>query len=708
MITLAGHGKDERLVQVELPIVPNVGDLIREDANSPAWEKKIESLITEGEFVEIVEKYESIFWKARLSNGKFALMAPEDTVIIDRASVLVEKEVNQSLPEQSFKVGDRVYQDNPDNSGTITRISRGKAVVCIGGDRTVTVPLAKVNHCDPNYSPKPKKSDEEILAEEESAIAKAREEYLKSQIELPFDYPIPKKEQGNECYTPDYVLEPCRKFLGRFDLDPFSNAIANRSVKAEVFWTKEDNALTKDWSSFKRKWCNPPYWKLATDGCIDKILSYIHIGETLLLVNSSTSAKWFHKCMNECSAYLHPHKRIGFYNPYAEIEYLAGKPRSSNNYDQTLFYFGDRPLEFAQALAHLGNAVLPIKKSCLPTSTYLEALEHLALPPETLAKSQQSPISTSTKTRKKSTDRTSLKSPSIATSETITHQKELISLQVDSPAQEPAKQEVKLDLTTKSLSSGLSICDVSMKDTPSLSLSKIPLDYYIVEWEKSSQAYPRAGMMRSGKFSPLPCLEVPKKERGCLSLPTLTTGLGSNRNAGATKLERFLRDKGILQNTQALSPQMMALLSAFPMDWTECLWESPKDLRAETMLEPCLDEQSISTVPPSSSNGSCTLTELSGNNIDARLDLLLEQKEKLIASGASPQGVWINCGKVPNRDFKQAVWKSDKPQPQWGDKKSQYIGKFGSDEHKSAIAQHRAGQELRRIEREIKKLQVKS
>ncbi|MFO0546691.1 MAG: hypothetical protein ACK5Z3_23590 [Pseudanabaena sp.] len=102
------------------------------------------------------------------------------------------------------------------------------------------------------------------------------------------------------------------------------------------------------------------------------------------------------------------------------------------------------------------------------------------------------------------------------------------------------------------------------------------------------------------------------------------------------------------------------------------------------------------------------MTEFSVNNIDARLQFLLEQRDRLIASGASPEGVWINCGKVSKKDFKQAVWKSNKPQAQWSGNKSQYIGKFNSDEHLSAIAQHKAGQELRKIEREIKKLQVKS
>lgn len=91
-----------------------------------------------------------------------------------------------------------------------------------------------------------------------------------------------------------------------------------------------------------------------------------------------------------------------------------------------------------------------------------------------------------------------------------------------------------------------------------------------------------------------------------------------------------------------------------------------------------------------------------------RYQFLLERREELISSGACPDGVWICCSKVPHREFEQAVWKSSTPRKEWGDKKSQYIGKRGKEDHLSAIAQHKASQELRKVEREIKKLQVKS
>jgi hypothetical protein len=91
-----------------------------------------------------------------------------------------------------------------------------------------------------------------------------------------------------------------------------------------------------------------------------------------------------------------------------------------------------------------------------------------------------------------------------------------------------------------------------------------------------------------------------------------------------------------------------------------------------------------------------------------RLCFLKSERDRLISSGASPKGIWIEKSKPAHKpNFVQAVWKSDKPRPEWGDKKSQYIGEYGKDKHKSAIAIHQAGQQLRIVEREIKSIEKK-
>lgn len=524
-------------------------------------------------------------------------------------------------------------------------------------------------------------------------------------IALPFDHEISDKEKKNENYTPNLFIEPIREFLGGIDLDAFSNAIAQQTVQALTFWTKADNALTKDWTKFHKKFCNPPFGgedsKIAAK-CVDKILEYIHIGETVLVMNSSTSTKWFHKCLNTCAIYVHPTKRISFYNPYREIEYAAGKKRTGNDYDQTIFYWGDRPLEFAKALAHLGNAVQPIKnQSCLHSLTISEVSEPLVMPPTSQEKSNQSHILTSAKMHKKSTFRTSLKRRSIPISATIIRREGSTSLQVGSLAPTLATLATGQDLTANILNSGLNICDVSMKDSPDLSSLKTPVQLSIADYEQfleDSEWLDIVGTIR--KSCKVLCSEVPKKGSDCLSLPTLTSNLGTIRPAGQNRSEKWFRDKGFLQSTQVLSAEMMALLFGFPSDWTQCLQDAIAEPGGESNQDICLDEQSISTVQPLYSSESCSFTD----NLEVSINALQLEANALIQSGASPKGVWIEKSKPSGKDFIQACWRSDKPHAWLGDLKTRYIGKYDGDAHHSAKSQFEAGKRLKEIQKQIKGL----
>ena len=346
---------------------------------------------------------------------------------------------------------------------------------------------------------------------------------------------------------------------------------------------------------------------------------------------------------------------------------------------------------------------------CLPTSEPLKESEHSPKPVAVQVKSKRSPISTSTNTRRQSSKTISQISQSIPTSETTTPAKESISTQEDFPVQEPQTLETSKDLITQNQPCGLNFSESSMKDSPNLSSLKIPPQSLITDYEQylaDSEWLDIVGTIH--KSYKLLSLEAPKKEKDCLSLPTLTTGQGSGRNAGQTRLEKALKDRGFRADTQALSAEGMSVLFGFPPNWAKSICSNPKESPTETMQDDYSGEQSISTVHQLSSNESSILTEFSANNIDAKLRFLLEQRDRLINSGASPQGVWLSVGQVYKKDFRQVVWKSAKKHEWLGGNKSRYIGKENSDEHLSAIAQHKAGQELRKIEREIKKLQVKS
>jgi hypothetical protein len=351
------------------------------------------------------------------------------------------------------------------------------------------------------------------------------------------------------------------------------------------------------------------------------------------------------------------------------------------------------------------------KESCLHISTSSEELEPSQKPVAVQEKSRRSPTAISTKAHNKSTTTTFQKSPSIPISKTITPAEESIYLQEDFLVLEPRSLESVTDLTTQNLIYGTNTSELSTKESPTLPSSKILQDCLmensISEWVKSSKTFPKSGIWENGKFSQQDTLDRPKLEKGCLSLPTLTTGIGSKRNAGATSCETWLKDKGFVQPTQALSIEMMCLLFGFPIAWVKSLSNVPKDLLGEQQQESSLGGQSISTVRSSQLNESSICTEFSANNIDDRLSFLLEQRDRLLNLGASPEGVWLSTGQVHKKKFRQVVWKSAKEHKWLGGNKSRYIGKENSDEHKSAIAQHKAGQELRKVERDIKSIQKK-
>lgn len=160
---------------------------------------------------------------------------------------------------------------------------------------------------------------------------------------------------NDENYTPEDYVNYFRDFVGYFDLDPFSCAAANETVQASTYWTKEDDALTKDWSKFDHKWCNPPYSDM--DRCIAKILTYKHRGHTFVLTNSNTDSDWYQQAVRATKhngAYMLFNKRIEFINSKRILRKQQTGKGSGNSKGQTLFYYGDLVTDFADYANVLG------------------------------------------------------------------------------------------------------------------------------------------------------------------------------------------------------------------------------------------------------------------------------------------------------------------------------------------------------------------
>ena len=82
--------------------------------------------------------------------------------------------------------------------------------------------------------------------------------------------------------------------LGRIDVDPASNAVAQRVVQATTWFNKKKDGLSQEWHG--TVFLNPPYSAALVEKFTAKLVEELDAGRTtaaILLVDSSTSARWF-------------------------------------------------------------------------------------------------------------------------------------------------------------------------------------------------------------------------------------------------------------------------------------------------------------------------------------------------------------------------------------------------------------------------------
>jgi hypothetical protein len=131
--------------------------------------------------------------------------------------------------------------------------------------------------------------------------------------------------------------------LGGIDLDPASSAIANETVRAKYFLTKEENGLSLPW--FGTVWINPPYGKtnnLSNQGLFAHklIQEYMdgRVSAGIILVNLYVGYGWFAP-LRELPRCEVDH-RISFVDPSTDEEGDEAKASS------VFIYVGKNPERF--------------------------------------------------------------------------------------------------------------------------------------------------------------------------------------------------------------------------------------------------------------------------------------------------------------------------------------------------------------------------
>jgi ParB family chromosome partitioning protein len=154
----------------------------------------------------------------------------------------------------------------------------------------------------------------------------------------------------NEWFTPPEWVELARRALGRIDVDPASNELSQRVIKAKQWFSKSDDGLDRDWCG--KVFLNPPYAQPAIEQFIDKLIAESDAGRTthaVLLTHNYTDTAWFQKAARWADLLCFTRGRIAFLDSYG----AAAAPTQG----QAFFYFGNEPKLFRENFGKVGFLV---------------------------------------------------------------------------------------------------------------------------------------------------------------------------------------------------------------------------------------------------------------------------------------------------------------------------------------------------------------
>lgn len=152
----------------------------------------------------------------------------------------------------------------------------------------------------------------------------------------------------NEWYTPPQYIEAARRAMGSIDCDPASSEAANEMVKADQFFTIEDDGLSLSWVG--NVWLNPPYSQPEIAQFCDAVAEKYRedeISQAVILVNNATETAWFQALLSVASAVCFPRGRIKYLD-------RTGTPANTPLQGQALIYLGARRNEFLREFSEFG------------------------------------------------------------------------------------------------------------------------------------------------------------------------------------------------------------------------------------------------------------------------------------------------------------------------------------------------------------------
>jgi len=134
-----------------------------------------------------------------------------------------------------------------------------------------------------------------------------------------------RDEYASELYTKSGIISTIRSYFGGvIELDPASCAVANRTVRARRYLTKEMDGLKQEWSA-NRIFVNPPFCDLKQWAQKIKYeAGLLHNGrpKEMFVIVPCRETEWMKELLPSTTAVLMPHKRMQFWSERKDNIYI--------------------------------------------------------------------------------------------------------------------------------------------------------------------------------------------------------------------------------------------------------------------------------------------------------------------------------------------------------------------------------------------------
>lgn len=152
---------------------------------------------------------------------------------------------------------------------------------------------------------------------------------------------------NSEWYTPKEYVDAVHEVIGFIDTDPCSCEAANEVVRAETYYSAEQDGLQQEWHGCV--YVNPPYGDGTVEEFAVKLLLELEAGratQAIFLVNNCTETRWFQTLVCHALAVCFPCGRISFWSP--------DRPSKTPLQGQAILYFGANAKRFKRVFGSIG------------------------------------------------------------------------------------------------------------------------------------------------------------------------------------------------------------------------------------------------------------------------------------------------------------------------------------------------------------------